>query len=430
MRKTVKRSNIARFVVAAWLGTCLPFDVAQAADIGANLRGGGFASRIDKENSAQGFLNGRATVEAEFWDGASFEGHLFGTARILSDPADALIPERVGHGQYRALDLLTDNGSGNDGQFLAFVDRFVVKKSFGDVDVSVGRQAVTFGKAYFWNPLDVFRPFAAEQVNRDYKAGVDAVRLDWELDSFSGLTFVSVFGREVDPLGAPVDRDRELGADTYGSALIGRYTAYLNGWDVAVQGGKVYGGLQAGGAAVGEIGVVQVRVEGTYFDAIRVPDGPPLTVQDSIRQLFTDHWQAVVGAGYRWPNTLQLDAEYFYNGAGAPDDQLVGLFRVAVGASQQINRHLVGIRSSYDITPILIGSLTGIHGISDDSGLVQAQLVWSLSDETDLLFTGSAGYGRQPLPGPLAFPRALTRLPQSEFGALRGALAVELRSYF
>ncbi len=403
---------------------------AAAADIGANLRGGGFASRVDGENSAQGFLNGRATLETEISKGLEFEGHIFGTARILSDPVDGLIPERVGNGQYRAIDLLTDNGSGNDAQFLAFVDRFVFRKSFGDIDLSIGRQAVTFGKAYFWNPLDVFRPFAAEQFNRDYKAGVDAVRLDWELDTFSGITLVSVFGREVDPLGAALGRDKEAGADTYGSALIGRYTAYVDGWDVAVQGGKVYGGLQIGGAAVGEIGVVQVRFEGAYFDAIRVPDGPPLTTQDSIRQLFTDHWQAVVGAGYRWPNSLQIDGEYFYNGAGAPDDQLTGLFRVAVGASRQINRHQFGIRGSYEITPIIISNLSAIHGISDDSGLIQAQIVWSLTDETDFLFTGSAGYGRQPLEGPLTFPRSLTRIPQSEFGALRGAIAAELRTYF
>ena len=414
--------------VLAWFA--LAATPVLAADIGANLRGGGFASRIDGENAAQGFLNGRATIESDIGGGVEFEGHIFGTARVLSDPADALIPDRVGHGQYRAFDLLTDNGSGKDGQVLAFVDRFVFRKSFGDVDVSIGRQAVTFGKAYFWNPLDVFRPFAAEQVNRDYKAGVDAVRLDWELDSFSGITVVSVLGQEVDPLGAPIGRDREANADTYGSALIGRYATYVDGWDIALQGGKVYGGLQIGAAAVGEISVVQVRLEGAYFDARRVPQGPALTVRDSVRQLFTDHFQAVFGAGYRWPNTLQIDGEYFYNGAGVPDDQLAGLFRVAVGASQQINRHLVGLRSSYEITPILIGNLTAIHGVSDDSGLVQGQLVWSLSDETDFLFTGSAGYGRQPLAGPLTFPRSLTRIPQSEFGALRGALAVELRTYF
>lgn len=421
--------SIFVFVAAVAFFVGASFDLARA-DIGASLRGGGFASRIDKENSAVGFLNGRVTYEADFWDGATFEGHIFGTARILSDPADALIPERVGNGQYRAFDLLTDNGSGNDAQFVAFLDRFVVQKSFGDMDVAIGRQAITFGKAYFWNPLDVFRPFSAEQVNRDYKAGVDAVRVDWQLDSFSGLTLVSVFGREVDPLGEPLGRDREIGADTYGSALIGRYTAYLNGWDVALQGGKVYGGVQIGAAAVGEIGVVQVRAEGAYFDAMRVPDGPPLTTQDSIRQLFTDHWQAVVGAGYRWANSFQIDGEYFYNGAGAPDNQLVGLFRVAVGAAPQTNRHLVGIRATYEFTPIVLGSLSAIHGVSDDSGIVQTQLVWSLSDETDFIFTGSAGYGRQPLPGVLAFPRSLTRLPQSEYGALRGAVSVELRSYF
>lgn len=403
---------------------------SNAAEVGGNVRGGGVAFRVDGENSAIGFVNGRATLNEDISENVEFEAHLFGTVQYFSDTADALIPAREGHGQYRALDLLWDNGVGKRHQTLIYVDRLTAAFSAGDLDVTVGRQAITFGKAYFWNPLDIFRPFGADQINRDYKAGVDAVRADLEINTFSGVTLAAVFGREVDILGEPFNGEKDIGVDTYGSALIVRYAGYVNGWDFSIQGGKVYGGLQAGGAVVGEIGPVQVRAEATYFDAIERPDGVPVTPRELSRQLFTDHWQAVVGAGYRWPNTLQVDGEYFYNGAGSADNQIVGLLRRAIGAARQTNTHLFGARASYELTPIVVGSLVSIHGFSDDSGLVQGQIAWSLSDETDLLFTGSAGYGRRPVASALTFPRSLTRLPQSEFGAGRGALSVELRSYF
>ncbi len=423
--------DMARLVcLGIFLSLLLSKQALAEVELGANVRAGGLAVRVDGENSGAGFFNGRGTVKTELGGGVDFEGHVFGTVRYLTNEADALIPEREGHGQYRAIDLLLDNDTGTSWQALTFIDRLSLGRSFGPVDLTLGRQAVTFGKAYFWNPLDVFRPFSAEQINRDYKAGVDAVRLDWELNAFSGITLVSVLGSEVDILGRPFGDDREARVDTYGSALVARYTSHISGWDLAVQAGKIYGGTHGGAAVVGDLGPIQVRAEGAYFDAIDRPAGVLSSAKEATRSLFTDYWQAAIGAGYRWPNSLQIDGEYYYNGAGSPEDQLTGLFRTAIGASRQTNTHLSGVRTSYEITPILVASLVSIHGFSDDSGLVQSQLVWSLNDETDFLLTGSAGYGRRPAAGAASFPRALTRVPGSEFGAGRGAVLVEVRSFF
>jgi hypothetical protein len=418
-----------RILFSLAVGACIASS-AFAADFGANVRGGGVGYRVDGENAGSGYLNGRATASIDLGDNASFEGHIFGTVRYNSNPADAVISDREGHGQYRMIDLVWDNGAAERHQFFSYVDRFVVRNRVGDLDLTVGRQAISFGKAYFWNPLDVFRSFGAEQVNRDYKAGVDAVRIDYELTPFSSVSIVSVFGGEVDLLGRSIDSEEDLSVDTYGSALIARYAGHFDGWDFAVQGGKIYGGLQGGAALVGEVSTVQVRAEAAYFDAIERPQGIPVTPSEALRQLFTDHWQAVFGAGYRWPNSFQIDGEYFYNGAGSADNQIVGLLRTALGAARQTNTHLLGVRASYELTPIVFGSLAAIHGLSDDSGIVQPQVAWSLSDETDLLITGSVGYGRRPTASALTFPRSLTRVPQSEFGAGRGAVSVELRSYF
>ena len=48
--------------------------------------------------------------------------------------------------------------------------------AFRFAGLTIGRQAVSFGKAHFWNPLDVFLAFDPFQFDRDYKPGVDAQR--------------------------------------------------------------------------------------------------------------------------------------------------------------------------------------------------------------------------------------------------------------
>ena len=45
------------------------------------------------------------------------------------------------------------------------------------IDLKVGRQAITWGVNTLFPSLDVFAPYIPTQIDRDYKVGVDAVRL-------------------------------------------------------------------------------------------------------------------------------------------------------------------------------------------------------------------------------------------------------------
>ena len=93
-------------------------------------------------------------------------------------------------------------------------------------DLTAGRQAITFGKAYFWNPLDVFFPFDSSQIDREYKPGVDALRIDVPLGAFSGLNLVGAAGRTDAKAGGSRGR---LAADwrwRWGSIRPGRRCSY------------------------------------------------------------------------------------------------------------------------------------------------------------------------------------------------------------
>jgi hypothetical protein len=313
--------------------------------------------------------------------------------------------------QYRVTDAAWEWGQEAHVQARLWLDRLALKFQLPWFDLTVGRQAMTFGKAYFWNPLDVFLAFDPRSFDRDYKAGVDALRIDIPLGAFAGLTLVAVAGRS--------DAGVDFGADWRGSALLARAYANFWDWDFAVQGGKIFGGFQLGAATAGELGPLELRAEGAYFFAL---DADPLP----------DHFTGVIGLGHRFDFELLIEAEYLYNGAGDPDNWLVALTRVASGRSLHMGRHLVGVLASYPILPILQGSLAWIFSASDASSLIQPGLALSVSDEADFLFGAMIALGPRPkgwnfdADDPLSQNLGL----QSEFGTYPNFYYMEFKFYF
>ncbi len=275
-------------------------------------------------------------------------------------------------------------------------------------DVTVGRQAITFGKAHFWTPLDVFLPFDSRQFDREYKRGVDALRADIPLGDMSGLNLVGAFGRR--------DDARIYDRTWYGSALMARAYTNVADWDVATQGGKIYGGYQAGGALAGVIGPIEVRAEAAYFFESEEP-GEPVPVGD--------HATAVLGIGRLFDCSLNLQAEYLYNGAGDDDDLFSAFQRVLAGRALQMSEHVAGALVGYDLLPILNGSIAAIVSLSDGSGVVQPGLSYSVADESDVLVGALLAFGRRPRPTSLTDPGL-----RSEFGTYPDFYYVQYRFYF
>lgn len=80
--------------------------------------------------------------------------------------------------RYRALDLSWTWLEEEDVEATVFLDRLNGGGSRGRTDLRIGRQAINFSQAWFWNPLDIFLPFDPEAFDRSYKPGVDALRAD------------------------------------------------------------------------------------------------------------------------------------------------------------------------------------------------------------------------------------------------------------
>lgn len=345
-------------------------------------------------------------------------------------------------------------------------------------DIVLGRQAISFGKAYLWNPLDIFRPFDPTTFDRDYKTGVDALNVTLPLGDESELTFVGSLSHE--------EANRGHGR-WYGAAAVARFATTVAGWDAAVQTGKVYGGFQGGAAVSGEVGDLAVRFEVSHFEPLE-------------QDVFLRHQAAVLGIGYAFESGLKIEAEYFYNGGGAAfgEDALgatlegttaalmaeasadpaafcaraanlvpagtdcvdlvsdpAALAALAAGAGAgasaldaetrerltgfaagvldgrlyHTSTHLVGMVVQHELTPLLNASLAGIVSLSDQSLMIQPGLVYSAADEVDmvmgaLLSSGERAQGEPP------FCAGIGGCPASEFGTFPHVIYLQSKIYF
>ena len=215
--------------------------------------------------------------------------------------------------------------------------------------------------------------------------------------------------------------DRTWGASWFGSSLLLRGFTNVEGWDLSLQGGKVYGGWHVGGGLVGEVKTIQVRFEAAQFLA---SDGPRLPSPDRI-SLLEDHLDAVIGLGRRWPSSLDIQMEWFYNGGGESGDITTGMGRVAGGAILQAGRFLVGTTVSYELTPLVLGQLAVIQSLSDGSTQVQPTLRWSTSDNSELLLGASINRGDRP-----TFDPVKGTVFESEFGSYPHYFFAEFKIYF
>ena len=379
----------------------------------------------------------RLTARARLFELLTLEVHAVEALTITSGGAAGSGTLLAGAAtRYRALRLRWEQSSGERGAAALELDRLSLKLRLPFADLTVGRQPINFSKSLFWNPLDVFLPFDPRVFDRDYKPGVDALHLIIPLGGTSGVEVVSALGRTLQPdakAGAVAVPGGFAAATRTGSAAVARAFTTLGRFDLALQGGLVYGGWMLGAGASGEaFGVgLHAEVAATRADAAADGNTPPTLLPDgngSLRfaPLLEDRLAVSLGVDRRFDNGLLVGLELFHDGGAAPGDPLLSAARVAVGALTNLSRDLGALLLKKQLTPLLSAQLAALLSLSDRSALFVPQLSWSLSDEAELLCGAQVGLGPRPGRDPLLkFP-----VPRSEFGTAPNLVWLEAKLYF
>ena len=336
-------------------------------------------------------------------DGAKHQGawqvHYELSPVFLSRSAHANLPTfSAVSDRYRLSDLeasLTDETTEKH-QLYQNLDRFNYQHRFASGDLTLGRQAVSFGLARIINPTDVFLPFDVRTFNQEYRKGVDALRFQAPLGDLGEADFGIVLGDAAQ-------------AET--SAAFLQLRGNLSGKDLEfsllefAQQRLVGAGLQT---ALGNFGF--------WFEAARVTGDATYTrLSTGIDYAFTEHSFGML--------------EYHRNGAGSKDAaDYAGLFNTTPyqrGGVFLLGRDYLIPVFSLQVSPLWNLALQSIINLNDASVFLTLSAEYNLAEDLYMDF----GYYR--------FSGDELRLDaddspafQSEYGSNPDTAYISLRFYF
>ncbi|MGH7143704.1 MAG: hypothetical protein ACREJ2_06145 [Planctomycetota bacterium] len=274
-------------------------------------------------------------------------------------------------------------------------------------EVTVGRQAIGLGRGVLFGALDLFAPFSPLAVDREWRPGVDAVRVERHLTDSSSIEAIAVGG-----------------TDWAQSAGLVRMRGYLGPADAEIMAGVRAQDLFAGADASSAIGDAELHGEFALFRTLQPhPDGEPFGDPRLVPKfLFGGSYTFnSIGAG------LTVVAEYFYSGFGAPHaDQILPLLadpdyavRFARGDSQILGRHAFGVQATYPFATAWTGSCNLVVSPVDGSGALAPILRWDATDTASWTLSATLPWGR-PARGPAL---------RSEYGATPASLFLQAAWY-
>jgi hypothetical protein len=276
------------------------------------------------------------------------------------------------------------------------VDRLALTVYTGLGDLTVGRQAVTWGQSSLFPVADLWARFSPFELDTEEKPGVDALRLL----SYPGT------GWEVDAVVA--DRGS---ADDVSAGL--RASKILPWADVYAAGGKFWNQALAMAGVSAPVGSWKLRAEAVLPYDLDEDD--------------TDLPRTTVGVDWL-RGSLMATAEYHFNGIGAAgvEDYLQRLQdpRFARGESYFLGRHYLGGLVNWspdnDRTNLTVNALLNLQ---DPSGAFTPVFTYDFGQSTRVSLGGMITLGDDPAFAPT--PRL-----QSEYGTYGDLLFTRMSVYF
>jgi hypothetical protein len=275
-------------------------------------------------------------------------------------------------------------------------DRLAVHAGLGDFDVTLGRQAITWGFATLFPVADLWTTLSPFELDTSQKRGIDALRL-----LYSHSRSLELEGVVADR-GSLRDLSAGLRAVTSFSA-VDLYLAFAKQWRELVA---------FGGAGV-VLGSFKLRAEAvTPYDL----DGDELARPRGAAGLDWFHRQL----------TVSLEAHYNGTGAAHAADYVTHLATspaFARGESYFLGRWYAGAAATWKLVELFQFAVTVLGNMQDPSAVCAASLTYWLAQEASLSLGAFQGVGRIPIV-------AATPELRSEFGALGGLYYLALSAFF
>lgn len=307
----------------------------------------------------------------------------------------------------RWADLETDLHDSTHSRDSLFIDRMNVTVENQDSKITLGRQAIGFGRISLISPLDVICPFSPEALDTEIRPGVDAVQA------------VHYFG-----LGGQVGATVVFGETNLNNSYLATFSTNLGGTDVLAIAGTLQDRPMAGIGLAFDIGGLGLKGEMAVYRGKQV---------DNLNgDLHSSFAVGAVEAWYRFENGLELVAQYLYNGAGVRDPRAYS--RVAAsaftleGMNYLAGQHYLVIGPSYELHSLVALECMTVWNLRDRSLFIRPLLNISLGEDMDLQVYWTFKTGRSPINYIGAY--GTYEVPRSEFGSSPDYGGICFKFYF
>ena len=249
-------------------------------------------------------------------------------------------------------------------------DRLWINYHSGNLDATVGRQRIAWGTCWVWNPTDLFNP--QNVLNFDYEElpATDALRAQY----YTGA--VTKFDVTYKPA-----------KDANNQIIAGLWSLSEWDYDINLIAGMRFKRWLTGFSWAGDILDAGFRGEVLVTQAPDEPDTNSLYQQ--IGESSLSSWDkpivsVALSGDYTFPNTFYIHTEILYNNNGKTSNTL--LFQEeALGLGMlSAARWSLYQEFSYDITPLLRGTLYGIFNPDDKSFVIVPSINYSVITNLDL----------------------------------------------
>jgi hypothetical protein len=252
-----------------------------------------------------------------------------------------------------------------------YLDNAYLRIHFNKGDVTIGKQQISLGVGYAWNPLDIFNTKILLDPTYE-QTGVNGFRFEIPIKDRGKLDFIISPGSDWKNSTKMITGKLGFGRfDLIGT--IGSYNWQLSQLDLQTFQSRnvVQERLMTGGALVGELAGIGIWGEGAYN-----------TLKDADN--FTE---VLVGVDYTFENGLYCLAEFYYNGNASENSNALGLdnyIQYLNGETHSLLQTYTFLMWQYPLSDFVSVGMINFASLSDKSAALNPQLEWNAFEDVSI----------------------------------------------
>ncbi len=243
--------------------------------------------------------------------------------------------------------------------------------------IKIGRQAITWGNGFIFNPFDLFNPFPPTEIDRDYKVGDDMVNVQLSLPKSGDLQGLYVVRRNPDTHSVAADQ----------SSLAGKLHVAAGTTEFDIMAARNYEDYVMGIGSRGNLADAAWRLDATW----------------TFPQIGNDYLSLVANMDYSWvwfDKNFYGFIEYYFNGLGEDDYQNAVqdpaiVQQVERGDLYVLGRNYLSGHIQVELHPLFKINFTAINNVADPSGILQPYATWDITQNLQLTAGVNISYGAE-----------------------------------